>query len=876
MTKTTILCVLTAIGAFAQVQTPLTVMQSAGSATGAVRLQERRSNGQHYAAIAAPESIASSFTLTLPSALPATSGECIASTTAGVLSFQNTCIGDPATLSLNNTDHRLQLQHPDSTSATWDSQPLAAIYIDGPASATTRNFLAGIWVVTNGNAIDKGRGIGIQNIGKSDSLYIQNEGTDSTGQAIYLTPTSTGSTGLVLSTTLATHQGLVARQETNIDPSAAGVLAVFEANGAATEMVRLNSDVNSQVGIISRMVGNGSLPIVIKDAMDAQVASVDSLGQWFGQSYILQGDGFLSQSSGWPNLRSPAASGIFIDYGSGGILFRNRDQSYRTDWSIDNSSHLIPGTTAASDIGSSSLVPRNIYAGSIITGLVGPVGATDLVLRTDNTARWVISSTGLLYPNVNDSLDIGESSLPKRVRAIYGRFGDFAATGTTGDYVSTRTFRVTDLVGGAGYFQIQAGGSAAGAAYLSAKDQAGSRLFVADRAVGGVAANTTRWYSNFVPAKRLIANGDAVDDANLPDLGASGEEWKKGWFTDIAVSAGTSDITTTGNLSAGTVSITGAGLSFSVSGTTILTSGRVLAGIASVNQDWSPTTTETYALGAVGAKWNNLFTANANLYGSTYIKSGGNLVLQSGSTFTDARCSNNGYVLTSDGSGVITCQAPAAASLPAVDTTSIVEGSADGTKELRFEVDGFTTGTVRVLTPQNADYTIAGTNIAQTFSAAQTFSGSTITASSTFSSDLIATSGSTYALGSSSVRWLGYMNTLNVNGAFTMTGTVTGDWNPTSTNTYTLGSASAIWNMIRTEGLRIHGGSASPSTNDNGSLGGSTLRWTKTWTKDLDITGTVTPPSGTAFSGTKTVRASGGASDCTLTFSAGIMTGGTC
>lgn len=50
--------------------------------------------------------------------------------------------------------------------------------------------------------------------------------------------------------------------------------------------------------------------------------------------------------------------------------------------------------------------------------------------------------------------------------------------------------------------------------------------------------------------------------------------------------------------------------------------------------------------------------------------------------------------------------------LPVVDTTSIVEGSADATKEIRFEVDGLTTGTVRVLTPQNADYTIAGTTVA--------------------------------------------------------------------------------------------------------------------------------------------------------------------
>lgn len=77
--------------------------------------------------------------------------------------------------------------------------------------------------------------------------------------------------------------------------------------------------------------------------------------------------------------------------------------------------------------------------------------------------------------------------------------------------------------------------------------------------------------------------------------------------------------------------------------------------------------------------------------------------------------------LKNDGSGNLTW-ATSSAGLPVVDTTSVVEGSVDPTKELRFEVDGFTTATVRVLTPQNADYTIAGINIAQTFTAEQTFS----------------------------------------------------------------------------------------------------------------------------------------------------------
>lgn len=82
-----------------------------------------------------------------------------------------------------------------------------------------------------------------------------------------------------------------------------------------------------------------------------------------------------------------------------------------------------------------------------------------------------------------------------------------------------------------------------------------------------------------------------------------------------------------------------------------------------------------------------------------------------------------GEVLTSNGAGVDpTFQASAGASPPFTDTNTLIKGSADATKLLRFEVDGFTTGTTRVLTPPNADITLAGINIAQTFAATQTVS----------------------------------------------------------------------------------------------------------------------------------------------------------
>lgn len=79
-----------------------------------------------------------------------------------------------------------------------------------------------------------------------------------------------------------------------------------------------------------------------------------------------------------------------------------------------------------------------------------------------------------------------------------------------------------------------------------------------------------------------------------------------------------------------------------------------------------------------------------------------------------------GQVLTSNGVGVDpTFQAAAGA--PFVDSTAIIKGSADATKLLRIEVDGFTTATTRILTAPNVDATIAVLELAQTWIANQTF-----------------------------------------------------------------------------------------------------------------------------------------------------------
>ena len=72
---------------------------------------------------------------------------------------------------------------------------------------------------------------------------------------------------------------------------------------------------------------------------------------------------------------------------------------------------------------------------------------------------------------------------------------------------------------------------------------------------------------------------------------------------------------------------------------------------------------------------------------------------------------------TSATNSAIAAAASAAAAAGAaafVDTNPVVKGSVDATKQVRFEVDGLTTATTRVLTVPDADLTLVGVDTAQT------------------------------------------------------------------------------------------------------------------------------------------------------------------
>ena len=111
---------------------------------------------------------------------------------------------------------------------------------------------------------------------------------------------------------------------------------------------------------------------------------------------------------------------------------------------------------------------------------------------------------------------------------------------------------------------------------------------------------------------------------------------------------------------------------------------------------------------------------------------------QAGNASTSASTASTSAGTATTQAGNASASAAAAAASAAVassaaafvDTNPVVKGSVDATKQVRFEVDGLTTATTRVLTVPNEDLTLAGRG-ANTFTGAQNFARATVASHAT-------------------------------------------------------------------------------------------------------------------------------------------------
>jgi hypothetical protein len=101
-------------------------------------------------------------------------------------------------------------------------------------------------------------------------------------------------------------------------------------------------------------------------------------------------------------------------------------------------------------------------------------------------------------------------------------------------------------------------------------------------------------------------------------------------------------------------------------------------------------------------------------------------------------------------------------------------------------------------------------------------------------------------------------------------GTITGSGTISCPTCYTTGGGT-ISGAVQVDG------SLTPLVSTTYNFGSSARRWTTLWAQTLNVSsGTVAPDGNNGISATVTVRNAAGTGSCTLVFSGGLLTGGTC
>ncbi len=235
---------------------------------------------------------------------------------------------------------------------------------------------------------------------------------------------------------------------------------------------------------------------------------------------------------------------------------------------------------------------------------------------------------------------------------------------------------------------------------------------------------------------------------------------------------------------------------------------------------WLPASSDGAALGSGTVMWSDLFVASGAVLnfnnGDVTFTHGSNVVTVAGGTLA---VPDDAYAVGWNGSADVPTknavydkiEAIVAGGLPVVDTTSVVEGSGDNTKEVRIEADGITTGTVRVWTAPDANTTIpifgqivtfAGPTAARTvtfpdanFTAARTDASNTFTGDQTFAANVLLPSAGVINFDSGDVTITHSANALafaGVTGDYTFDDTV----KPASSDGAALGTATVMWSDL--------------------------------------------------------------------------------
>lgn len=192
---------------------------------------------------------------------------------------------------------------------------------------------------------------------------------------------------------------------------------------------------------------------------------------------------------------------------------------------------------------------------------------------------------------------------------------------------------------------------------------------------------------------------------------------------------------------------------------------------------------------------------------------------------------------------------------PFADNAPLIKDNLDATKTITIDASGIATATNRTLTAQNANYIIAGIDLAQTWTADQTFRNVLYAADNTYT---LGAPSSAASIGYSHIWRTEELDLTSPGGSFATF------WKLARTGTSTMDithNANTIIHM--SDGLTVEQvvvrGDLLPNLNTTWELGDPSQRWTGIYGQTLDVTGAATVGS-VAWQGTSITAAISGGS----------------
>lgn len=572
-----------------------------GTAVGQIEFDTTRADGKAVV-LKAPNTATASYTLTLPTAAPASNGDCLTGTTAGVLSFAACTGAGGGVWTASGSDVYRSTGSVTVGSATPDAKfGVVASINDGisvtdgttrgivfASSAATNSLVVGtttnhpvLFFANNAEALRLSPGGALLTRGH---ILTNAPSASDIGDATNFFQTVYAENGDFTAGSVA-NQYLKARKLEIADIAGSGgfwdhrsqgsfvsnssytirdnggsrwIVATRAVSGSAQNRTNLFTDLIPSLRATADgdAVNDSTLPasgasgsrwsktwtLDLDASGTVKLGTTSAVGQVWTASDTSGNGGWATPTVGVPTSRTISTTSPLT---GGGDLTANRTLACPTCFLTSGGTingGINAGITVTDGTATGILFASGVATNSIVAGTTS---AHPFVLFGHNGERARLTATGM---TVTGTLGVsGITTLSGDLRFGTDNTNAIGETGTRPSVVfsridNTRKLEISDTSGGSGFWDLRVNASAITSNW-TLRDNAGSRALAYTRLFTSSPSNSFEVFGALLPAQRSTGSGDAVNDATSPSLGATARRWNTVWADSAEITSAVSSPT---------------------------------------------------------------------------------------------------------------------------------------------------------------------------------------------------------------------------------------------------------------------------------------------------------------------------------------------